>query len=110
MTCRYIVEYPVRPGRQHISPVRVRGVRAVQIHLVCGVEGVYRSQGVLIHDEQIEVIVRQVLCQVTVVGHGDTGLLPREIVDCLKYNELSCFALTGSKKIASACHQVIGIS
>ena len=52
--------------------LRVQGVRAVQLHLVDGVQGVYRSQGVPIHDKHIEVIVRQMLRKVTVVEHGDT--------------------------------------
>ena len=52
------------------------GVRAVQKHLVDGVQGVYRSQGVPIHDKHIEVIVRQMLRKVTVVDHGDTDAAP----------------------------------
>ena len=63
------------------------GVREVQQHLVDGVQGVYRSQGVPIHDKHIEVIVRQMLRKVTVVDHGDTDLLPGELVDRKKYNE-----------------------
>ena len=69
--------------------LRVQGVRAVQQHLVDGVQGVYRSQGVPIHDKHIEVIVRQMLRKVTVVDHGDTDLLPGELVDRSKYNEIN---------------------
>ncbi len=90
--------------------LRVRGVRAVQIHLVSGVQGVYRSQGVPIHDKHIEVIVRQMLRKVTVVDHGDTGLLPGELVDRLKYNELNREVLTEGKKTASARQEVLGIT
>ena len=90
--------------------LRVRGVRAVQIHLVSGVQGVYRSQGVPIHDKHIEVIVRQMLRKVTVVDHGDTGLLPGELVDRLKYNELNRAVLTEGRKTASARQEVLGIT
>ena len=90
--------------------LRVRGVRAVQQHLVDGVQGVYRSQGVPIHDKHIEVIVRQMLRKVTVVDHGDTGLLPGELVDRLKYNELNRAALTEGQKTASARQEVMGIT
>jgi len=90
--------------------LRVRGVRAVQQHLVEGVQGVYRSQGVPIHDKHIEVIVRQMLRKVTVVDHGDTGLLPGELVDRLKYNELNREVLTEGKKTASARQEVLGIT
>jgi DNA-directed RNA polymerase subunit beta' len=90
--------------------LRVRGVRAVQQHLVDGVQGVYRSQGVPIHDKHIEVIVRQMLRKVTVVDHGDTGLLPGELVDRSKYNGLNRAALTEGKKTASARQEVMGIT
>jgi DNA-directed RNA polymerase subunit beta' len=90
--------------------LRVRGVRAVQIHLVSGVQGVYRSQGVPIHDKHIEVIVRQMLRKVTVVDHGDTGLLPGELVDRLRYNELNRSVLTEGRKTASARQEILGIT
>ncbi len=90
--------------------LRVRGVRAVQEHLVGGVQGVYRSQGVPIHDKHIEVIVRQMLRKVTVVDHGDTDLLPGELVDRLKYNEINRATLTDGRKTASARQEVMGIT
>ncbi|MDH6179884.1 DNA-directed RNA polymerase subunit beta' [Microbacteriaceae bacterium SG_E_30_P1] len=90
--------------------LRVKGVRAVQQHLVDGVQGVYRSQGVPIHDKHIEVIVRQMLRKVTVVDHGDTDLLPGELVDRQKYNEINRASLTEGKKTASARQEVMGIT
>ena len=90
--------------------LRVKGVRAVQQHLVEGVQGVYRSQGVPIHDKHIEVIVRQMLRKVTVVDHGETDLLPGELVDRSKYNELNRGALSEGKKTASARQEVMGIT
>jgi DNA-directed RNA polymerase subunit beta' len=90
--------------------LRVKGVRAVQLHLVDGVQGVYRSQGVPIHDKHIEVIVRQMLRKVTVVDHGDTDLLPGEVVDRLRYNEINRASLTEGKQTASARQEVMGIT
>jgi DNA-directed RNA polymerase subunit beta' len=90
--------------------LRVKGVREVQKHLVGGVQGVYRSQGVPIHDKHIEVIVRQMLRKVTVVEHGDTDLLPGELVDRARYNTLNREALTQGKKTASARQEVMGIT
>ena len=90
--------------------LRVQGVRAVQQHLVGGVQGVYRSQGVPIHDKHIEVIVRQMLRKVTVVEHGDTDLLPGELVDRSRYTEMNRAALTEGKKTASARQEVLGIT
>jgi len=90
--------------------LRVKGVREVQKHLVGGVQGVYRSQGVPIHDKHIEVIVRQMLRKVTVVDHGDTDLLPGELVDRSRYNELNRAALAESRRTASARQEVMGIT
>ena len=90
--------------------LRVRGVREVQKHLVSGVQEVYRSQGVPIHDKHIEVIVRQMLRKVTVVDHGETDLLPGELVDRSHYNELNRAALIDGKKTASARQEVMGIT
>ena len=90
--------------------LRVKGVREVQRHLVGGVQGVYRSQGVPIHDKHIEVIVRQMLRKVTVVDHGDTELLPGELVDRSRYNEINRAALNEGKKTASARQEVMGIT
>ncbi|BDZ55485.1 DNA-directed RNA polymerase subunit beta' [Agromyces marinus] len=90
--------------------LRVKGVREVQKHLVNGVQDVYRSQGVPIHDKHIEVIVRQMLRKVTVVDHGDTDLLPGELVDRSRYNEINRGALTEGRKTASARQEVMGIT
>ncbi|PSL36787.1 DNA-directed RNA polymerase subunit beta' [Labedella gwakjiensis] len=90
--------------------LRVQGVREVQKHLVGGVQGVYRSQGVPIHDKHIEVIVRQMLRKVTVVDHGDTDLLPGELVDRSSYNRINRETLTEGKKTASARQEVMGIT
>ncbi len=90
--------------------LRVQGVRAVQLHLVDGVQGVYRSQGVPIHDKHIEVIVRQMLRKVTVVEHGDTDLLPGELVDRARYTEINRASIVEGKKPASARQEVMGIT
>jgi DNA-directed RNA polymerase subunit beta' len=90
--------------------LRVQGSRAVQKHLVDGVQGVYRSQGVPIHDKHIEVIVRQMLRKVTVVDHGDTDLLPGELVDRSKYNDINRATLMDGKKTASGREEVMGIT
>ena len=48
--------------------LRVMTPRDVQQHLVDQVQAVYRPQGVSIHDKHIEVIVRQMLKRVTIIG------------------------------------------
>jgi DNA-directed RNA polymerase subunit beta' len=61
--------------------LRVLGPRAVQVHLTQEVQEVYRSQGVLIHDKHIEIIIRQMLKRVQVIDSGSTEFLPGLLVD-----------------------------
>ncbi|MHA3682670.1 DNA-directed RNA polymerase subunit beta' [Leucobacter sp. HY1908] len=88
----------------------IPGERAVQKYLVEGVQGVYRSQGVPIHDKHIEVIVRQMLRKVTVVDHGDTELLPGALVDRASYQRINREALLDGKRTATARSEVMGIT
>ena len=88
----------------------IPGERAVQKYLVEGVQGVYRSQGVPIHDKHIEVIVRQMLRKVTVVDHGETELLPGELVDRSRYQRINREALLEGKRVATARPEVMGIT
>jgi DNA-directed RNA polymerase subunit beta' len=61
--------------------LRIMGPRAVQVHLTQEVQEVYRSQGVMIHDKHIEIIIRQMLKRVTVIDSGATEFLPGLLVD-----------------------------
>ena len=90
--------------------MRVQGAREVQKYLVGGVQGVYRSQGVPIHDKHIEVIVRQMLRKVTVVDHGDTTLLPGEMVDLKRYQQINREAVAEGKRPASGRSELMGIT
>src|SRR5690606_40255733 len=72
----------------------------------CALPILYRSQCVPIHDKHIEVIVRQMLRKVTVVDHGDTDLLPGELVDRSKYNDINRAALLDGKKTASGREEI----
>jgi DNA-directed RNA polymerase subunit beta' len=69
--------------------LRILGSRAVQLHLVHEVQEVYRSQGVSIHDKHIEIIIRQMLKRVNVLESGDTDLLPGELVERPRFEELN---------------------
>ena len=90
--------------------MRIMGAREVQKYLVGGVQGVYRSQGVPIHDKHIEVIVRQMLRKVTVVDHADTILLPGEMVDLKRYQLINREAVGEGKRPASGRSELMGIT
>ena len=90
--------------------LRLRSVGATQRHLVDEVQEVYRSQGVDIHSKHIEVIVRQMLRKVTVVDHGETSLLPGELVDFKRYQQMNREAVAEGKRPASGRPELMGIT
>ena len=90
--------------------LRIRGPREAQKHLVSEVQGVYKSQGVEIHDKHVEVIVRQMLRRVTVIESGDTELLPGELVDNIVFQKANRKALVEGKKPAAGRPEMMGIT
>jgi DNA-directed RNA polymerase subunit beta' len=66
--------------------LNIKGPFAVQEYLVNGVQEVYRTQGVVINDKHIEVIVRQMMRRVQILDAGDTIFLEKEAVE--KYDFL----------------------
>ncbi|MFW6109808.1 MAG: DNA-directed RNA polymerase subunit beta' [Patescibacteria group bacterium] len=59
----------------------VLGVKEAQRYLLSEIKKVYSSQGVVLNDKHIEIILRQMFSKVRVTSSGDTNLLPGEIVD-----------------------------
>jgi len=67
--------------------LRIRGLKDLAKYLVDEVQEVYRLQGVRINDKHIEVIVRQMLRQVTVTQAGDSQFLIGENVERWRFEE-----------------------
>ena len=90
--------------------LRVLNVRDVQKYLVEGVQGVYKSQGVPIHDKHIEVIGRQMLRMVSIVDQGDTEFVPGELIDNIRFREANRDAVSRGAKPATARAELLGIT
>jgi DNA-directed RNA polymerase subunit beta' len=88
----------------------ILGREAVQLYLVEEVQKVYRSQGVNIHDKHVEIIVRQLLRKVKVDTPGDTELLPGELVDRFKYEDINAKVLAEGGEPATAHTVLLGIT
>ncbi len=71
---------------------------------------VYRSQGVGIHDKHIEVILRQLLRRVMVRSTGDTDLLPGELLDRFKFEDINNYVIARGGKPAKAEPIVLGLT
>ena len=61
--------------------LRLLGVSAMADYLVKEIQDVYRLQGVKINDKHIEVIIRQMMRKVEIVGPGDSRFLKGEQVE-----------------------------
>ena len=90
--------------------LRIQGRDAVQRYLIREVQRVYRSQGVPIHDKHVEVIIAQMLRKVRIDGPGDTGLLPGELVDRRRYEEINSGILAEGGEPATASPVLLGIT
>jgi len=88
----------------------IKGAREAAAEIIRGVQAIYGSQGVPLHDKHLEVIVRQMLGKVTVIESGDTEMLPGEIVDRVKFTKLNRATVEAGKKPASARQEVMGMT
>ena len=101
-----LVQGPVDPKQV----LRIMGPRAAQKFLVDEVQGVYRSQGIGIHDKHVEVIVRQMLRRVTVIESGDSDLLPGELAERGRFEGENRRVVSEGKKPASGRPELMGIT
>ncbi len=90
--------------------LRISGREATQLYLMGEVQKVYRSQGVGIHDKHIEVILRQLLRRVMVRSTGDTDLLPGELLDRFKFEDINNYVVEHGGKPAKAEPVVLGLT
>jgi len=70
----------------------------------------YRSQGVSIHDKHIEIIIRQMLKRVNVLESGDTDLLPGELVERPRFENVNRSVVEQSGTPASGRPVLMGIT
>ncbi|MBA2454884.1 MAG: DNA-directed RNA polymerase subunit beta' [Chloroflexia bacterium] len=82
----------------------------VQRMLVEAVLNVYRTQGVDTNDKHIEVIVRQMLRKVSIDDPGDTDLLPGELVDRFRFNDINDEMIAQGGEPATAQEIILGIT
>jgi DNA-directed RNA polymerase subunit beta' len=74
------------------------------------VQKVYRSQGVNINDKHIEVIVSRMLSKVRIDSSGDTDLVPGELIDIFRYEDINAKVLAEGGEPATAHAVLMGIT
>jgi len=90
--------------------LHVLGKEAVQQYLVDEVQKVYRSQGVNINDKHIEVIVHRMLSKVRIDSPGDTDLVPGELIDIFRYEDINAKVLAEGGEPTTAHSVLMGIT
>ena len=90
--------------------LRILGIEELTDYFVNQVQDVYRLQGVIINDKHIEVILRQMLKKIEVKESGDSNLLPGEIIDRLKFDEINEKLKSENKKESVGERVLMGIT
>ena len=90
--------------------LRILGIEELTEYFVNQVQDVYRLQGVIINDKHIEVILRQMLKKIEVKESGDSKLLPGEIIDRIKFDNMNDQLKSENKKPAIGERVLMGIT
>ena len=90
--------------------LRILGIEELTEYFVNQVQEVYRLQGVVINDKHIETILRQMLKKIEVKESGDSDLLPGEIIDRIKFDDLNEKLKNDGKKPAKGDRILMGIT
>ena len=90
--------------------LRILGIKELTDYFVNQVQEVYRLQGVIINDKHIEVILRQMLKKIEVKESGDSSLLPGEIIDRIRFENINEKLKSESKKPAKGERVLMGIT
>ncbi len=90
--------------------LRIQGPEATQKYLLEEIQKVYRSQGVVIHDKHIEIIIRQMMRRVRVRATGDSEFLPGELVDRFEFERVNSELVAKGKRPARGEPVLLGIT
>ncbi len=90
--------------------LRILGIEELTEYFVNQVQEVYRLQGVVINDKHIETILRQMLKKIEVKHSGDSNLLPGEIIDRIKFDNMNEKLKLDGKKPAVGERVLMGIT
>ena len=90
--------------------LRTKGRREVQDYLLKEVQSVYRSQGVLISDKHVEIVIKQMMRKVRIEESGDTEFLAGDTTDIVAFNEANLEAIGAYGTPAQAKPVLLGIT
>jgi len=71
-----------------VQEATFRSLSKIQLLLVNGVQGIYHSQGVMLSNKHLEIIVRQMTSKVKITKTGSTPLLLEELISLAIMNQI----------------------
>jgi len=89
---------------------KIAGAKEVQHYIISEIQKIYVSQGAVIHDKHIEIIVRQMFSRVKIKDAGQSSFTPGEIVEKAKFLEVNSVLKKEGKKPAVSVPILLGIS
>lgn len=96
-----------------LNPVQIMelvGPEAAQNYIVKEVQDIYTSQGQIIHDKHVEVIVRQMFSKMRITASGDTDFIVGDMVDKAKLQEINENLAAEGRTPAQAEQLLMGIT
>jgi DNA-directed RNA polymerase subunit beta' len=90
--------------------LRLLGVDALANYIVSEVQEVYRLQGVKINDKHIEVIVREMLRNVSILDSGDSYFLKGEVLEGAKVEKENAKLIDQGKRPATYRRELTRVS
>ena len=88
----------------------LRGKPETTRYLVREVQRIYRSEGALVNDKHMEVIIRQMFSRVEIMDSGDTDFITGEIVDKSRLKEINNEMKGAGKEQAKKKEIILGIT
>jgi DNA-directed RNA polymerase subunit beta' len=81
-----------------------------QRYIIHEIQKIYVSQGAIIHDKHVEVIVRQMFSRIRIKESGNTSFTPGEIIEKSKFLEENAKIVKEKKEPAKGVSILLGIS
>jgi len=89
---------------------KAKGKEEVQRYILEEIQNIYVSQGAIIHDKHVEIIVRQMFSRVKIKDSGDSDFSVGEIIEEARFLEENEWLKKEKKTQAKAVSALLGIS
>ena len=88
----------------------LKGKADTSRYLIREIQRIYRSEGALVHDKHMEVIIRQMFSRVEIVESGDTDFIIGDIVDKSRYKQVNNDIKEAGKERAKGRELILGVT